>query len=273
MRNLILFFVKYGYVLIFIGLELLCLFLIVRYNRTQREIWVNSTNIFTGRTASIFDSWTDFYNLKEEAEKLAIENARLRAQVFNSNLATTNTADTLQLEQQQYFLIPAKVINKSINQPDNHFTINRGTNHGVQSGMGVVSIDGIVGIVRKVNAEYASVITIVNWQSKISAANKRSGAFGTLRWRDFTDYLHVQLEAYPRHEELAVGDTIVTSAHSTHFPEGLMIGTVESFTFPKSESFYNIKVALSNNLGTMRHVSVIQNLKQQQQKEVERVDE
>ena len=83
MRNLILLFVKFGNVLLFLALEFICLFLIVNFNDAQQEIWVNSVNIFSGRTTNVFDEWTDYFNLKQEAEKLAAENARLRSQISN----------------------------------------------------------------------------------------------------------------------------------------------------------------------------------------------
>jgi len=272
MRNLIFLFVKYGHFLVFVGLELFCLFLVVRYNRTQRDIWINSTNIAAGTVSNTFDGWTEYLNLKEEAERLAKENAQFKANIFNQQTRSLDTEDSLAIDYQQYRLIPAKIINKSIDKPDNYFTLNKGRKHGIKPDMGVVSSNGIIGIVKTANAEYSRVLTILHRQSAIVAANKKTNEFGTLKWKDF-DYRHVNLEAYPRHEPLTVGDTIVTSGHSTHFPEGYMIGTVKEFELSKSDYFYDIKVALSNKLNTIRHVYVIENLKRLQQLEVEREDE
>lgn len=272
MNNLFLFFVKFGHILVFLALEAICLILIVNFNEPQKEIWVNSTNIFSGRTASVFDTWTDYFNLRGEAEKLAAENARLRAQLLNSNAsieAIPAASDSLAIDQSQFTLIPAKVIRKTINQPDNYFVINKGENQGIKQDMGVISSNGIIGIVASTTEDMARVITLLHRQSHISAANsKRDGAFGTLEWRNFTDYKHVQLEAYPRHQPLAKGDTIVTTGYTAHFPEGVMIGTVDTVSLSKSDYFYDAKIALNNNLSTIKYVYVIQNLKQDQQQEI-----
>lgn len=273
MRNIILLFIKYGHFFLFIGLEILCLLLIVRYNRTQRDIWINSTNIVTGNVSNTFDSWTGYFDLREQANHLATENSKLREQVFNQHASTLPTKDTVTLDDQQYILIPARITNKSINQPDNYFTLNKGRKHGIRPDMGVISSNGIIGIVKSANEEYARVITILHRQSAISVANKKTAAFGTLKWNSSLDYRFTSIEAYPKHATLAVGDTIITSEYSTHFPEGIQVGIVDSYEFPESEYFYQIKVALSNDLYTVKHVYVIDNLKQQQQLEVEREDE
>jgi len=271
MNNLFLFFVKFGHILVFLALEFICLVLIVNFNEPQKEIWVNSTNIFSGQTASVFDTWTDYFNLREEAEKLAAENARLRAKLLNSTTATVEipTSDSLAIDQSQFTVIPAKVIRKTINQPDNYFVIDKGEKQGIKQDMGVISSNGIIGIVASTTDDLARVITLLHRQSHISAANsKKDGAFGTLEWRDFTDYQHVQLEAYPRHQPLAKGDTIVTTGYTAHFPEGIMIGTVDTVSLSKSDYFYDAKIALNNNLSTIKYVYVIENLKQDQQQEI-----
>jgi len=273
MRNLILFFIKYGHFLLFIGLELVCLFLIVRYNRPQKDIWVNSTNIVTGNVSSTFDNWTGYFNMKEEAKRLAAENAKLREQLFNQQESVLPSKDTLALDDQQYFLIPAKITNKSTNEPDNYFTLNKGRKHGIRPDMGVISSNGIIGIVKKADDSYSSVITILHRQSAISVSNKKTKAPSTLKWNQGLDYRYISVEAYPKHEALAIGDTIITSGYSTHFPGGIQVGIVEEFEYPESEYFYKIKVALSNNLNTVEYVYVIENLKQQQQLEVERENE
>lgn len=271
MRDLILLFIKFGHILLFVALEVFCLVLIVNFNEPQKDIWFNSINIFSGRTASVFDTWTDYFNLKGEAEKLAAENARLRAQLLNTKVISSPTSpdsDSLEIETQQFQLIPAKVISKTMNQPDNYFVIDKGEKHGLKKDMGVVSSNGIVGIISSISPDFARVITILHRQSDISAANKRNGAFGRLQWRNFLDYKHVNLGAYGRHESLVSGDTIVTSGYSTHFPEGIMIGKVDTLTLSKSDYFYDVKVALSNNLSTVRNVYVIKNFKQDQQQDI-----
>jgi len=269
MRNLILLFVKFGNVLLFLALEFICLFLIVNFNDAQQEIWVNSINIFSGRTTSAFDEWTDYFNLKQEAEKLAAENARLRSQLSNLIASEVETdSDSINIDSSQFTFIPAKIRGKTISQPDNYFVIDKGERQGVQQGMGVISSNGIVGIVASTSTDMAKIITILNRQSSISVGNSKNGvfngAFGTLKWKNFTDYEHVQIEAYPRHHPLLIGDTIVTTGYTEHFPEGVMVGIVDTVALSQSDYFYDAKIKLTNNLSLLKHVYVIKNHKQNQ---------
>lgn len=270
MRNLILLFVKFGNVLLFLALEFICLFLIVTFNDAQKEIWINSINIFSGRTVSVFDDWTDYFNLKQEAEKLAAENARLRSQIPNP--IETSKLDSLRSDSSQFTFIPAKVIRKTINQPDNYFVINKGKKQGVEQGMGVISSNGIVGIVAKTSNDLAKILPLLNRQSSISVGNSENGAFngafGTLKWKNFTDYQYAQIEAYPRHHSLKLGDTIVTTGYTQHFPEGIIVGTIDTVILSQSDYFYDAKVKLSNNLSLLKHVYVIKNHKQDQYQEL-----
>ena len=80
----------------------------------------------------------------------------------------------------------------------------------------------------------------------------------------------MNLGSIEKHNTVKVGDTIVTSGYSTHFPAGLMIGTVETTTLPSGNNFHEIKVRLSNDFSTLRYVQVVDNLKQIQQLELEK---
>ena len=210
MQNLILLFIRYSHFLVFLFLELLCLFLIVRYNGSQRDIWINSSNIVSGNVNNTFDSWTDYFDLRENAFKLATENAKLKEQLLNLQQIYPTDIDSLELANQQYLLIPAKITNKSINVLDNYFTLNRGRKHGIRPDMGVISDDGIIGIVKSASEDFSRVLTILHRQSSIVAANKNTNAFGSLKWSG-PDYRFAKLEAYSKTELIEVGDTIITS--------------------------------------------------------------
>ena len=58
MRNLVLLFLRFGHFILFVLLELFCLYLIVNYNRKQRDIWGNSSNIFMGHVSEKWNDWT-----------------------------------------------------------------------------------------------------------------------------------------------------------------------------------------------------------------------
>ena len=81
------------------------------------------------------------------------------------------------------------------------------------------------------------------------------------------------LHDIPTHVRLITGDTIVTSAYSTTFPEDIMIGTVESFVRKSGEFFFTVKVKLSTDFKKLSHVYIVNNILKEEQEELEKKSE
>ena len=84
------------------------------------------------------------------------------------------------------------------------------------------------------------------------------------------DYRFAKLEEIPFHVELNHGDTIVTSSYSMIFPEGLMIGTIQSFEQPEGENYYSILIQLSVDFKSISFVDIVDNLNIQEIKLLEK---
>ncbi|MEL6862783.1 MAG: rod shape-determining protein MreC [Bacteroidota bacterium] len=261
MRNLILLFVKNGGLFTFLFLEGLCMFLIVQYNRKQNEIYFSSANTITGAVYSQFDELVKYYNLSSVADSLARENARLYSELDQMRMIRSPWRDTAknQINEALYTFIPAKVRNNSISGYNNHLTIDVGSEHGVESGMGVIGNSGIVGIVRSTSKNYAHVISVLNKVSRISVAIKRNGHFGFLVWQG-SNPLKATVVDVPKHVDLVKGDTIQTSGFSTIFPGGVMVGIIDDFVLEPGSNSYTIDVQLSNDLSRVKYVYVVDHL-------------
>jgi rod shape-determining protein MreC len=92
--------------------------------------------------------------------------------------------------------------------------------------MGVISENGIVGIVLNVSEKYATVLSFLNNNTKISAKLALNGAFGSLVW-DGKDPRFAKLLDVNKHVPIQVNDEIITSNYSTIFPEGIPIRSEE----------------------------------------------
>jgi rod shape-determining protein MreC len=150
------------------------------------------------------------------------------------------------------------VVNSSVNKRRNYLTLNAGGDMGIQRDMGVMSSNGIVGIVTDVSGNFSSVMSLLHKDLRINCKLKRDGSFGPLIW-DGQDYRHCILTDIPTHLKIKSGDTVITSELSGIFPEGLMVGTVESYERRQNESFYTLRVKLSADLKKVNHVYVIKN--------------
>jgi len=268
MRNLVLLFLRFGHFILFVILELFCLYLIVNYNRKQRDIWANSANIFWGYSSEKWNDWTNYLSLQDKMDELALENAKLKEKLINYELSPVFEKDTLNKLNNQYELLTARIVSNTTDRPNNYLTLNKGIKDGVQKDMGVISKNGIVGIVRSVGNDYAAVNSLLHRRTFISAMIKRTGAFGELKWIGTNPQI-VNLGSIEKHNAVAVGDTIVTSGYSTHFPPGLMIGTIATTELPSGNNFHDIKVQLSNDFGALRYVEIVINRKQAQQLKLE----
>ena len=261
MRNLILLLIKNGGLLLFLFLEGICMFLVVQFNKNQKDIYFSTTSAISGAVYNQVDEISKYWNLSSVADSLARENAKLYRQLDEVNSAFTSRFDTTWADSSQaiYSFHTAKVVSNSISGYNNHLIINIGSAQGVTPGMGVIGNGGIVGIVRSVTKHYALVMSILHKQSRISAAIKRNGHFGFLVWQN-NDPRFATLIDIPKHVNVVERDTIVTSGYSTIFPEGLSVGHVKGFDIDPGSNSYTIDVELSNDLSSIAYVYVVKHL-------------
>jgi rod shape-determining protein MreC len=133
--------------------------------------------------------------------------------------------------------------------------------------MGVVSGGSLVGIVLESSNNFCTVIPVINRDFRLSAKLKSNNYAGILQW-DGASPRYAILNEIPYHVELVQQDTIVTSGFSSIFPEGILVGTVESFTLATG-NFYEIRIRLSTDFQRLFNVNVIRNARQEEQRNLE----
>jgi rod shape-determining protein MreC len=254
MQNLIQFLLRSGYVFLFIGLELICFTLIVRTNENQKQLYFQYSSGITGKLSSRVESFVDYWSLGEINDSLLTENARLRHNLYQEDVAYVDSVRAPFLL--PYTVIPARIIKNSVNARNNYVVIDRGSDAGIRKGMGVLHDDGPVGIVIATSPRFAKVLSILHSESMISASLKRNNYFGALVWKS-TNPVQMRLEAVPKHALVQVGDTVVTSGQSAVFPRDIVIGVVDTFWIDRGSSFYSIDVNLNLDISRLDHVYVL----------------
>jgi rod shape-determining protein MreC len=263
-RNLLAFLAKYNHWLLFVLLEVASVVLLFRYNSYQGSVWFSSANYVAGRVYETDAAVRSFFTLKSLNEQLTLRNYHLERQVTQlRRLYGELTADTTALEREEqeflsrYELIPAKVVSNSVDRADNLITINRGSADGVERDMGVACGNGVVGVVYMVSEHYAVVIPVLNESaSRISCSIRGRGYFGYLRWYG-GDPAVAYLEDVPRHARFKRGDWVETSGYSAIFPQGVLVGKIETIYNSPDGLSYRLKVRLSTDFGCLRDVCVI----------------
>lgn len=270
MGNVLLLLVRFGYHLLFLILEGIAIYLIVNYNQTQKEIFINSTNIFSSSLNNRVDNVVKFSNLQKTNDQLQTENARLLERFIyeNVNSVDIQNIDSLASDSIKYSLIPVSICNSTYNLRNNNLTLCQGSAAGITANMGVITDKGIIGIVRNVSPNFSRVMSILHSQSIIDCSIKRNNAHGSLVW-DGKNPRMLNLLDIPKHISVLEGDTVSTSGYSTIFPKGLLVGTVREVTLPSGSNSYKIAVELFADPVTMNTAYVILNKFSQEQKTLE----
>jgi rod shape-determining protein MreC len=271
MQPLFRFFLKYYNTFLFLFLEVIAFILIINTNYYQQSVFITASNSFSGRVYSVYSNITEYLSLKTKNKALAEQNALLLNKQKSSFIKTDNKVfivnDTLY--KQQYNYVCAKVISNSINRANNYLTLNKGMSHGIMKNMGVISAQGIIGIVKDVSENFCTVYSVLHSKSKISAKLKKGNNIGTIVWNG-NDYKVVTMKDVPTHVKLSVGDTVISSGYSLMFPEGIPIGSVYSYGINKGKDFYEIKVKLFNDFNNISYVYVVKNLMKEELTELEK---
>ena len=260
MKNLLNFIYRHNFFFLFLLLEFFCVIILIKNNGYQGSSLFNSSNAISANIYQKSANAKSYLLLKEENEKLAEQNNfllnRLKLGYAALPLKVYTQRDTLY--KQVYQFINGKAINATVNKRNNYITLNIGRQQGVTNDMGVINSKGIIGWVKDVSENFASVMTILHKDAKVNCKLKKDGSNGTLLWEG-GNYQYCSLIDIPTHATIKKGDTIVTSSLTNYYPEGILVGFVDSYERRQNESFFTLKVKLSVDFKKINHISVIKN--------------
>ncbi len=271
MGNFLEYIIKIGYHLIFFTLLSTSLYLIVQYNNAQNEIFINSTNIVSTQVNNKIDQLANYFSLESVNKDLQTQNASLMQKIFeygiNNSDINAYPKDSLNFE-----LIPVTICNSTFNLKNNNLTLCQGYNDSLQKDLGVITENGIIGIIRNLSPNRARVMSILHSQSIIDCSLRQAGAHGSLVWNGKNPKI-LDLIDIPKHINVVVGDTVETSGFSTIFPKGLLVGKVVDVHLPKGSNIFDISVEIFNDPAAVKYGYVIKNRMSKEQKELEAKNE
>ncbi len=262
MYQLFQFLYHYRAFILFLAFELISFWLLVRTNPYHSAAYFHSSNALAGSVYELKNNILSYLDLRDVNDQLAEDNARLREMISKKDRPVLYNVepDSTKIPEISfpYDYIAARIINNSTRKVHNFFTINKGKVHGIKTGMGVISKEGIAGKIMSVSDHFATVASLLNTEVYVSSVIKSNGTFCTVNW-DGRDPLITKLLYVPRHLQLNANDSIVTSGYNSVFPPGLLIGTIKSFDIESNATFYNIDLNLANDFYSMSYVYVIDN--------------
>jgi rod shape-determining protein MreC len=254
----------------FLLLQVLAFSLLVNNNSFHKSSFFNSTNAVVGSIYTYKSNVTDYLSLREINNRLAEENAELRNQLKYNYVAVDNSFaiidDTLSKRKFRYF--KARVINNSINKQTNYITIQNGGNLGFKRDMGVISEQGIVGIVKDVSPNFCTVISVLNTNFSTSVKIDRTNDLCLIEW-DGADSRYAYLKDIALHVDVRKGDKIVTREASAIFPANIAVGTVVEVEDDAGSVYHTVKIKLASDFNKLQYVYLVENYFKAEQQTLE----
>ena len=259
MFRLYLFVRKHSYPLLFVFLQIVAFSLIFSSGIYHQVQFLNVFQEFTGSIYQSYRNTQQYFHLRNMNETLVTENARLKEMLYamaETDMADSQFADTN--KNIRYSFIPAKIVNNSFQSRNNFLTLNKGLKDSIYPRMGVITVNGVLGIVKSVSENYALVISILNSDFMVSAKIVETASIGSVTWDGHSPEI-VIMKDIPSHVKLAKGQQVVIGPYSAIFPENTPIGTVRDFKISSTGEFYDINIALSCNMRDIYYAYVVHN--------------
>ena len=186
----------------------------------------------TDRAEQLYSYMFEYEALKAENEALKAELADIQDEARRADSISRENdrlREVLDMKQahEDYQLVDGYIISWSSNEWSSPFTINRGTNVGIEAGMCAVTANGeLVGLVSEVGRNYSVVKSVLDSSLEISATLASSGHNGMVQGGYSTGLEGLlRMNYLPSSATIRNRDQVVTTG-STVYPRDLVIGNV-----------------------------------------------
>lgn len=177
------------------------------------------------------DYFTEFDRISKENEELRAENEELKKLQADLEVLKEENAwlrDFLDIKNQNtvFDFTDAVIIGKNSGSSHRTFTLNKGSLHGIEKGMVVITGQGLVGRINEVGLTTCEVICITDISSSIGALVERSAMIGIVDGYYEENCRFHYTTGFEDSSDIVVGDTVISSGKGSIYPYGLKIGTV-----------------------------------------------
>lgn len=154
--------------------------------------------------------------------------------------------------------LSAKVVSSSVSSQANYMVVYGPNVKYFTKGMGIAGVNNtVVGQVTEVDGEYATVMSLLHKDSRISGLLPKAGQGGLLSWNGEKPNI-ISLGNISKGAKVAKGDTVFTSGRSEIFPKGMLVGTVQNVNPESANTNLKIDLHTSTDFYTIEYVYGIQ---------------
>ena len=209
-------------------------------------------------SGSIRQKYVDLFSVREENEQLRQELLQYRtANIEYREALATNVRLQKLLEMKESLPPPtltAEIVGKDPSLWFRTLTINRGSSDGVQKGMPVVTVEGVVGQILTSSPNYSKVLLATDPNSAVDVITQKTRVHGIVKGlgRDAFGLNYVLKSAV-----VEKGDFVLTSGFGGVFPKGLMVGSVLEITNSRRGMFQKIEIEPAVDFSQLEHLIII----------------
>ena len=201
--------------------------------------------------------------LKKQVEELTVELNTIKLERYELE----NLRELYDLDQKypSYEKVAANVIGKDAGNWFHTFTIDKGSNDGIEVHMNVMAGSGLVGIITDVGPNYAKVKAIISDTSSVSGMVLTTSdniiVNGSLQ--KMTDSMAIEFSGLnDRENKVQVGDPVVTSYVSYDYQQGILIGYISEINTDSNNLTRSGTIRPAVDFEHIEEVLVILNKKQ-----------
>jgi len=237
---------------IFLFFQLFSIFITFSFSVSHRSFATELFGDFVYNMQEVQYSMRSYFDLKAQNEILQQENNKLYTLLHNPE------QETYTISSSDFSFIPTQVIKRTRKLSQNYILINTGRSNEVNTNMGIINHQGVVGIVQNVSRQFGLAVTLLHQQLTIPVYHHKSNQYGFLKWDGNKQGL-LKLTDIPKYAQINLGDTIVTDGNSQIFPQGIPVGSVVSKQVEDYANHYTLMIKPFVDYNNIRHVYVIAN--------------
>ena len=207
--------------------------------------------------------FTEFDDLKAENEALKQQIRDMEQTVRDVQLAIEEN-NQLRREAGQpdrvrdLTTVNAEVIGRNPGDWATTLTLDKGSDHGVEEGDLVMTVDGMAGYVSEVASNTCEITTVVDVEMQCGALITRTRETAIAEGNyDLMAEGALRLSYLTENSTVVIGDTVETSGRGGLFPKGVMIGTVESVLPEENGISYYAVIKPFVDVETVSSVSIV----------------
>ena len=241
---------------IFIILEIAALAMLGNGSSLQ-GIWLNRAS---RRVQALLwggsETLRNYFFLDKQNQEMALANTALMEEL--QRYRSLSQSPSLPEQSSHYRFTPATVVKMSRNSSHNYIILDKGSEDGIKPESGIITDHGVVGFIEGVGKKYSYGITLMNSGASVSSRIGKDGFTGPLVW-DGRATDKATIRDLPMHYDNHPGDTVYTSGFSNIFPPDIPIGVTGESAVADGATL-RVGVSLFQDFGTVRYVTVVENL-------------